>query len=131
MTREEIKDELEEVLKSDCLCGFITKKEIANCLNDVDKWLKSAKSGDKYFYDGNEYELEIEYEIAIWKNKDQRDSGDPIYMSPICSNTNLDAIKQEVEKYDIERTGCIEIFEVGEDDAILHYENEKWFKLSK
>lgn len=129
MTREEIKDELEEVLKSDCLCGFITKKEMTDCLNDVDKWLKNAKSGDKYFYDGNEYELEIEYEIAVWKNKSQRDGGDPIYMSPICSCTDLDAIKQEAEKYDIERTGCIEIFEIGENDAILHYENKKWFEL--
>lgn len=78
MTREEIKDELEEVLKSDCLCGFITKKEMMDCLNDVDKWLKDAKSGDKYFYDGNEYELEIEYEIAVWKNKSQRDGGNVI-----------------------------------------------------
>lgn len=50
-------------------------------------------------------------------------------MSPICSCTDLDAIKQETEKYDIERTGCIEIFEIGENDAILHYENEKWFEL--
>lgn len=126
MTKDEIKNQLEEDLRGDCCCDYITKKEMMEYLDDLDKWLETAKNGDVYFYDGQGYELKIEYEIAVWRNKEIRDIGEPIYMTPTCSNTDLDAIKAECEHYDIESSGCIEIFETGSDDAILHFENDEW-----
>ena len=78
----------------------------------------------------NKYELSIEYEIAVWKNSDIREDGEPLYVEPISSKTDLEVIKKEAEKYDIEPTGCIEIFEKYEDDAILHFENGEWSEVA-
>lgn len=126
MDKNEIREEVYEALRGDCSCDYITKKEMMELLNDVDKWLETAKSGDKYYYNGNEYELTIEYKLAVWKNKEQRNAGEPTYITPISSSTDLEAIKYEAERYDIEASGCIEIFELDCDNAILHYENGVW-----
>ena len=126
MTRYEIREEVEKELRGNCMNGYITKSEMMDYLDDVEKWLETAQNGDSYFYDGYEYKLTIEYELVVWRNEEQREIGEPIYMSPTCSSTDLEAIKREVEAYDIESTGCIEIFEVDEDEPILHYENDTW-----
>lgn len=129
MSKEELREELEEQLRGNCICDFITRREMMSILDDFDKWAEDASNGDTYYYDGEEYTLTIEYELAVWRNNDQRENGEPTYMTPTCSNTDLDAIKKEVEAYDIESTGCVEIFEVGEDEPILHYENGEWEEL--
>lgn len=126
MNRDELREEVYETLRGDCCCDYITKAEMMEHLDDVDEWLKTAKSGDKYYYNWNEYELTIEYRLAVWKNEKQRNTGEPAYMTPISSSTDLEAIKHEAERYDIEASGCIEIFESDCDDAILHYENGIW-----
>ena len=130
MTREGIREQVEENLRGDCACDYITKKEMMEYLADIEEWLKTAKNNDKYYYNGNEYELIIEYELVVWQNAEQREIGEPIYMKPTCSSTDLEAIKREVEKYNIESTGCVEIIEVGDDESILHYENNVWEELS-
>lgn len=43
MTRDEIKDQIEENLRGDCCCDYITKKEMMEYLDDLDKWLETAK----------------------------------------------------------------------------------------
>lgn len=128
MNRDELRKEVYDALRGDCCCDYITKEQMMERLDDVDKWLETAKSGDKYYYNGNEYELIIKYKLAVWKNKEQRNAGETTYMTPISSSTDLEAVKHEVEKYDIEASGCIEIFESDCDDAILHYENDIWTK---
>lgn len=129
MTRTEIRDELEDLLHGECICDFITKSDMQKILDDVDAWLETAVNGDTYYYSGYEFCLEITYEIVVWQNGEVRDTGEPVYMTPTCSSTDLDAIKREVEHYNIESTGCIEIFEEGEDDAIWHYECGEWEKV--
>ena len=129
MSRYELRENLENDLRGDCICDYITKTEMCEILDDFDYWLETAKSGDVYYYGGNTYKLNVEYELVIWKNSDVRNSGEPLYADPISSKTDLEAIKREVEKYDIESTGCIEIFEVDEDEPILHYENGKWSEV--
>ena len=129
MNRYELRDELEDDLRGDCFCDYITKTEVYEIMEHFDNWLKTAKSGDVYYYGGNAYELIIEYELIIWKNAEVRNSGEPLYVTPISSKTELEVIKKEAEKYDIESTGCIEIFEVDEDDPILHYENGEWSEV--
>lgn len=68
----------------------------------------------------------LSYKIAVWRDKQRRDMGIPILMSPICSDTDLEEVKKEAEKYSIDSSGCIEIFVVGEEEALLHYENSEW-----
>lgn len=129
MNKYELREKLEEQLRGDCACDFITRKEKMEILDDFDQWAEYAKNGDAYYYGGREYALSVEYELAVWQNEDQRENGEPVYMTPTCSTTDLEAIKREVEAYDIESTGCVEIFEVGEEEPILHYENDAWEDL--
>ena len=59
MTNEdELRDELEEYLNGLCICDCITRNEQSDILDDFDTWTETAKIGDTYFYDGNEYTLE-------------------------------------------------------------------------
>ena len=129
MNKYKLRNELEDDLRGDCCCDFITKSEIYEILDNFESWLETAKSGDVYYYGGSAYELTIEYELAVWKNSKEREDGEPLYVEPVSSKTNLEAIKEEAEKYDIESTGCIEIFEKDEDNAILHFEKGKWSKV--
>lgn len=126
MNRYELRDELENDLKGDCVCDYITKSELCEILDDFDSWLETAKSGDVYYYGGNSYELTIEYEIVVWKNSKAIEEDEPLCVEPTSSRTELEVVKKEAEKYNIESTGYIEIFEKDEDDAILRFESGRW-----
>lgn len=130
MTKQKIKDAFEELLRGYCCCNFITKKTMRSYLSNMNKWLKTAKNGDTYYFDGHAYTLTTEYGIVVWRNAVQREKGEPTYMTPITSTTDLEAIKAECEKYDIESSGCIEIFERSEYEAVLHFENGKWSNVA-
>lgn len=127
----QLREELEEYLDGMRICDDITRKEESEILDDFDEWAKTAQNGDIYFYDGLRYEFYTEYGVAVWQNEEQRENGEPMYMTPVCSKTDLEAIKQECEKYDIESTGCIEIFDKDDEweDPILIYENGEWTNL--
>lgn len=128
---DELREKLHEDLNGLCICDYISKREVYEYLDDFDKWSETAKSGDTYYAQSFSYTYEPEYEVKIWQNAEQRKSGEPMYMTPICSKTDLEAIKQECEKYDIESTGCIEIFDKDDEfeDSILIYENGEWTDL--
>lgn len=124
MNIDMIREELEEDLKGQCICGYITKGDMVKYLDDFNIWAKTARIGDTYVAQEISYTYEPEYEVAVWKNYEQRETGEPIYMTP--SQMNIEKIKEECESYILDSTGCIEIFEEGEDDALFHYENGKW-----
>ena len=56
--RDELRDELEEYLNGLWISDYITRKEQKEVLKDFDKWLKTAKIGDTYDYDGMDYTIE-------------------------------------------------------------------------
>lgn len=70
------------------------------------------------------------YSIKLWPNKIARDMGEAIYMSPMCSATDLDAVKTEVAQYDIDATGCIEIVDKSTEEPLLHYEGSTWSEVA-
>lgn len=128
MTKYEILERLEDDLRGECMQDCITKEEMTEYLKDAENWLYDTerKNGDIYCACGYEYKLTVKYVIAVWRDKEQRENGEPAYMTPICSETDLEAIKKECEAYDIESTGCIEISD--EDEETWHYENGAWTK---
>lgn len=69
------------------------------------------------------------YSIKLWPNKIARDMGEAIYMSPMCSATDLDAVKTEVAQYDLDATGCIEIVDKSTEEPLLHYEGDTWSEV--
>ena len=57
MNAEELREELEEDLRGECCCNYITKDDMHEILKDFDNWLETAEPGDAYYYGGNSYEL--------------------------------------------------------------------------
>ncbi len=53
----EILEELEEYLNGLRICGYLNRKEQQEIMDDCEEWLKTAKPGDVYCYDGIDYEL--------------------------------------------------------------------------
>lgn len=125
-----LRKDLEEDLNGLRICDYISRKDLNNYLKHFDEWSKTAKIGDAYYAQGFEYVYTLDFEVLVWRNEEQRDCGEPIYMNMTPFNSNLEDIKREVEKYDIESTGCIEIKVIGEDDSILHYEDDKWTEVA-
>lgn len=121
-----LREKLEDDLRGHCIADFITRKEMMEYLADFDEWAKTAKNGDTYYFDCYSYTLQNSYKIVCWENEEMRDVGEPVYMTPICSDTDLEAIKSEVESYDTESSGCVEIFVADTDELVLHYENNEW-----
>lgn len=70
------------------------------------------------------------YSIKLWPNKIDRDIGEAICISPMCSATDLDAVKTEVAQYDIDATGCIEIVDKSTEEPLLHYEGGTWSEVT-
>lgn len=70
------------------------------------------------------------YSIKLWPNKIARDIGETICISPMCSATDLDAVKTEVAQYDIDATGCIEIVDKSTEEPLLHYEGGTWSEVT-
>lgn len=70
------------------------------------------------------------YSIKLWPNKIARDIGEAICISPMCSATDLDAVKIEVAQYDIDATGCIEIVDKSTEEPLLHYEGGTWSEVT-
>ena len=130
MTREQICKMVEEDARGLCCCDYISRKECMNVIKNVNDWVQTAQDGDIYYYNNDEYKLTIEYALRIYKNADVRESGDPLYATPISSVTNLQAIKKEVETYIIENTGCIEIIDSETEEAVLIYEKNEWHEVS-
>ena len=130
MTREQICEMVEEEARGLCCCDYISRQECIDVIKNVNDWVRKAQNGDIYYYNDDEYELTIEYALQIYKNADARESGDPLYATPISSVTDLQAIKKEVETYIIESTGCIEIIDAETEDAVLIYEKDKWREVS-
>lgn len=130
MTREQICEMVEEEARGLCSCDYISRQEYIDVIENVNDWVQKAQNGDIYYYNDDEYELTIEYALQIYKNADARESGDPLYATPISSVTDLQAIKKEVETYIIESTGCIEIIDAETEDAVLIYEKDKWREVS-
>ncbi len=62
---EELREELEEYLSGLRICDYISRKEEACVLSDFDKWAKTAKLGDSYSYDGNEYTVQRKEFIQV------------------------------------------------------------------
>ena len=62
MKAPEILDEMEDILRGECACDFITKEEMMDILDSVDEWLENAKPGDVYCYGNNEFILEADEE---------------------------------------------------------------------
>lgn len=58
MTADETLEEMENILRGECVCDYITKEEMMNILDFVEEWLKTAKPGDVYCYDGYSFILE-------------------------------------------------------------------------
>ena len=97
MTKQKIKDAFEELLRGYCCCNFITKKTMRSYLSNMNKWLKTAKNGDTYYFDGHAYTLTTEYGIVVWRNAVQREKGEPTYMTPITSTTDLEAMTEHTQ----------------------------------
>ena len=49
--KENTRYELEEYLNGIRICNYITKEQESEILNDFDKWSKTAKYNDVYYYD--------------------------------------------------------------------------------
>ena len=130
MTSQQICRMVEEAASGLCCCDYISRQECLNVIKNVNDWVQTAQNGDIYYYNNDEYKLTIEYALRIYKNADARESGNPLYATPISSITNLQAIKKEVETYIIENTGCIEIIDAETEDAILIYENNEWHEVN-
>lgn len=54
------REELREYLYGLVICDYITRKDKSDILKDFDNWSVTATIGDSYYYDGNEYKLNIE-----------------------------------------------------------------------
>jgi hypothetical protein len=61
----ELRDELEEYLNGLRICDYITRSEQSDILNDFDTWAETAKIGDTYFYDCNEYTLKEDEDTKL------------------------------------------------------------------
>lgn len=133
-TKSEIKKLVEDQIKGDCLCDYISKSAMTEYLADFRFWLKHAKPGNgfysAYYYAGIEYKYTPECKVVIWRNEDVRENGEPIETTPMSSTTDLEIIKAECEKYDIESTGCIEIYVKEDNEPILHYEKGIWKEVA-
>ena len=123
--KEKLKERFVERLNGDCIAGFITKQDMMKHLEDFDKWLGTAVNGDLYYYEDEVFLFKIEYGVRVW-SKEQRELGEPMTLTPASCVYDLEAVKKEVESYDIKKGGCAEIFIVGEDESFLHYENGEW-----
>lgn len=55
--RDELRDDLNEYLNGLRICDYITRDEQERVLDDFDSWCKTAKIGDTYLYDGQQYTL--------------------------------------------------------------------------
>ena len=51
----ELRDKLEEYLNGLVICDYISRDKEFEVLEDFDKWAETAKAGDTYYYDGDEY----------------------------------------------------------------------------
>ena len=60
MTTDEILVEMEDILRGECVCDYITKDEMMDILDSVEEWLKTAKSGDVYCYGDNKFVLKAD-----------------------------------------------------------------------
>lgn len=60
-----LRDELDEYLHGLCICDYITRNEQSDVLDDFDAWVETAKIGDTYFYDGDEYTLEEDEDTKL------------------------------------------------------------------
>jgi hypothetical protein len=56
-SKDDLREQIEDDLRGDCSCDFITKEEMVETLDDFENWLETAKLGDIYYYDDNAYEL--------------------------------------------------------------------------
>ncbi len=126
MTKAEIREEVEDAIHGDYINDELTREEEMDFFEDLDLWLRTAKIGDAYYYDGIEYEFAVSFEAVMWKNAEDRESGEPVVLALDCDDTDLDAIKAECEKCDIKDGALIEIFTKDDDDAVLLYEDGKW-----
>lgn len=62
-TVSELRNELEEALRGDCSCDYITKQEWMDTMEDFDRWAEKAENGESYYYNGSSYTLEEEKEL--------------------------------------------------------------------
>ena len=59
MRIDELREQLEEDLRGDCSCDYITKEDMIKYLEDFDIWAKNALNGEKYYYNDNEYTMNM------------------------------------------------------------------------
>jgi len=71
----------------------------------------------------------VHYKIKLWADKISRDRGESVCMTPIGSDINIASIKDQVESYCLDSSGCVEIIDVDNETPILHYENGIWRNL--
>lgn len=57
ITRSSFLNTMEEEFRGACCADYMTKSEMRDYIKDVKKFLKHAKTGDAYWYDGNMYTL--------------------------------------------------------------------------
>ena len=55
--RDELRNDLDEYLNGLRICDYITRDEQGRVLDDFDTWCETAKIGDTYFYDAQQYTL--------------------------------------------------------------------------
>ena len=57
--RAELRARLEENLNGYVICDYITRKDMRDYLKDFDQWVKTAKNGESYYFDGCPYKYEV------------------------------------------------------------------------
>lgn len=121
-----IREKMEEDLNGLCICDYLTREDCEEYLENFDSWAETAKPGDTYRACDFSYTYIPEYEILVWPDKDRKEEGEPVYMTPNCDISDLEAIKKECETYNLQSTRCIEISLLDEDEPVLRYEDGKW-----